>query len=79
MRIEFRVPVVVRAKPKRTKDVKLVIATVNRVFDVPEYSTADAPVVLSGWFPGDDDDDGNPSPVRWISAPTDAAESSLTA
>ena len=60
MRIEFRVPVVVRAKPKRTKDVKLVIAAVNRVVDVPEYSSDDAPVVLSGFFTGDDDDDGNP-------------------
>ncbi|MCZ7862433.1 hypothetical protein O9X98_13750 [Agrobacterium salinitolerans] len=60
MRIEFRVPVVVRAKPKRTKDVKLVIATVNRVVDVPEYSSDDAPVVLSGFFHGDDDDHGHP-------------------
>jgi hypothetical protein len=56
MRIEFTVPVVVRAKPKRTKDIKLVIAAVKRVVDVPEYSSADAPVVLSSFFPGDEDD-----------------------
>ncbi|MCV9964106.1 hypothetical protein OIU34_19680 [Pararhizobium sp. BT-229] len=58
MRIEFSVPVVVKAKPKRAKDVKLVVATVNRVVDVPEYSAVDAPVVLSSFFPGDDDDKG---------------------
>lgn len=60
MRIEFRVPVVVKGKPKRAKDVKIVVAAVTRVVDVPEYSSHDAPVVLSGFFQGDDDDHGNP-------------------
>jgi hypothetical protein len=60
MRIEFRVPVIVKAKPKRAKDAKLVVAGVSRVVDIPEYSSDDAPVVLSGFFHGDDDDRGDP-------------------
>ncbi|MBY3432881.1 hypothetical protein HFN89_01655 [Rhizobium laguerreae] len=58
--MEFKVPVIVNAKPKRTKQEKLVVAAVTRMVDVPEVTSDDAPVVVSSFFPGDENDDGLP-------------------
>jgi hypothetical protein len=60
MLVEFKVPVIVNAKPKRTKQEKIVVAAVTRVIDVPEVRSGDAPVVVSSFFPGDENDDGFP-------------------
>lgn len=58
--MEFKVPVIVNAKPKRAKQEKIVVAAVTRVIDIPEVRSIDAPVVVSSFFPGDEDDDGFP-------------------
>lgn len=58
MLVEFKVPVIVNAKPKRTKQEKIVVAAVTRVIDVPEVGSSDAPVVVASFFPGDENDEG---------------------
>jgi hypothetical protein len=60
MLIEFKVPVIVSAKPKRAKQEKIVVAAVTRVVDIPEVRSSDAPVVVASYFPGDENDEGFP-------------------
>ncbi|MCZ7862434.1 hypothetical protein O9X98_13755 [Agrobacterium salinitolerans] len=48
MLLEFEVPVMATAIPKRGKQPKLVLGLVKRTVDVPEYREVSAPVVLSG-------------------------------
>ncbi|MCV9964107.1 hypothetical protein OIU34_19685 [Pararhizobium sp. BT-229] len=48
MRIEFKVPVMANATPRRGRQPKLAMGFVSRTVDVPEYSSETAPVVLSG-------------------------------
>lgn len=48
MLLEFEVPVMATAIPKRGKQPKLVLGLLRRTVDVPEHREASAPVVLSG-------------------------------
>jgi hypothetical protein len=59
MRVEFMVPVIVSAKPKRAKENKTVIGAVYRTVDIPEVTEANAPVVVSSYFPADENDNGD--------------------
>nr|WP_250808343.1 hypothetical protein [Neorhizobium tomejilense] len=47
MRVEIEVPVITWGRAKSTHSHKTVFASVPRVFEIPEYSTSEAPVVMA--------------------------------